>query len=224
MRFACATKELCESGGLRLVPPPQPASTASTSSGSASLATARLYDRRVKAIVIHEDGGPEVLRYEDAPDPEPAADEVLVRMRFASLNHLDVWTRKGLPSAPKPHILGADGSGVVEALGGEVDGFELGQPVVINPGLEHGAVIEPVARAMADGIRTRAGVQVCIATTGIAGPGGGTPTKPVGTVAIAVTLEQHTETRTFRFVGDREMVKFQATQAAMNLLRLMLVE
>jgi zinc-binding alcohol dehydrogenase/oxidoreductase len=92
----------------------------------------------VKAILIREDGGPEVLRYEDVPDPEPAAGEVLVRMRFASLNHLDVWTRKGLPSVPKPRILGADGSGVVEALGPEVDGLEPGQPVVINPGLEHG--------------------------------------------------------------------------------------
>jgi len=91
----------------------------------------------VKAIVIHEDGGPEVLRYEDVPDPEPGEGEVLVRMRVASLNHLDVWTRKGLPSVPKPRILGADGAGVVEALGAGVEGFEPGQPVVINPGIEH---------------------------------------------------------------------------------------
>jgi zinc-binding alcohol dehydrogenase/oxidoreductase len=98
----------------------------------------------VKAIVIHEDGGPEVLSYEDVPDPQPAAGEVLVRMRFASLNHLDVWTRKGMPSVPKPRILGADGSGVVESLGEGVDGLEPGQPVVINPGLEHGAVIHVI--------------------------------------------------------------------------------
>ena len=98
----------------------------------------------MKAIVIHEDGGPEVLRYEDVPDPEPAAGEVLVRMRFASLNHLDVWTRKGMPSVPKPRILGADGSGVVEALGAGVEGLEPGQPVVINPGLEHGATIHVI--------------------------------------------------------------------------------
>ena len=88
----------------------------------------------MKAIRFHEDGGPEVLRYEDAPDPEPAAGEVLIRMRFASLNHLDVWTRKGLPSVPKPRILGADGSGVVEALGSGVTGLEPGQPVVDQPG------------------------------------------------------------------------------------------
>jgi NADPH2:quinone reductase len=98
----------------------------------------------MKAIVIHEDGGPEVLRYEDVPDPEPGSGDVLVRMRAASLNHLDIWTRRGLPSLPKPRILGADGSGVVEALGTEVGGLETGQPVVINPGLEHGEVIHVI--------------------------------------------------------------------------------
>jgi NADPH:quinone reductase-like Zn-dependent oxidoreductase len=92
----------------------------------------------VKAVRIHEDGGPEVLRYEDVPDPEPGPGEVLVRMRAASLNHLDVWVRKGLPSVQKPRILGADGAGVVEALGEDVDGFEPGARVVVNPGLEHG--------------------------------------------------------------------------------------
>jgi zinc-binding alcohol dehydrogenase/oxidoreductase len=92
----------------------------------------------MKAIVIHEDGGPEVLRYEDVPDPGPRAGEVLIRMRAASLNHLDVWTRKGLPSVPKPRILGADGAGVVEALGPGVTGLEPGQQVVINPGIETG--------------------------------------------------------------------------------------
>jgi NADPH:quinone reductase-like Zn-dependent oxidoreductase len=51
----------------------------------------------VKAIRIHEDGGPEVLRYEDAPDPSPGPGEVLVAVRAASLNHLDLSDRKGLP-------------------------------------------------------------------------------------------------------------------------------
>jgi NADPH:quinone reductase-like Zn-dependent oxidoreductase len=83
----------------------------------------------MKAIRIHEDGGPEVLRYEDAPDPEPGPGEVLVSLRAASLNHLDLWVRKGLPSVPKPRILGADGAGV------RVD---TGERVVINPGFEHG--------------------------------------------------------------------------------------
>ena len=83
----------------------------------------------MKAIRIHEDGGPEVLRYEDAPDPVAGPGEVLVELRAASLNHLDVWVRKGLPSVPKPRILGADGAGI------RVD---TGERVVINPGLEHG--------------------------------------------------------------------------------------
>jgi NADPH:quinone reductase-like Zn-dependent oxidoreductase len=89
----------------------------------------------VKAVRIHEDGGPEVLRYEEAPDPVPEADEVLIRLRAASLNHLDVWVRMGLPSVPKPRILGADGAGVVEADGAEVTGLEPGSRVVINPGV-----------------------------------------------------------------------------------------
>ena len=88
----------------------------------------------MKAIRIHEDGGPDVLRYEDAPDPVPGTGQVLVELRAASLNHLDVWVRKGLPSVPKPRILGADGAGVV--ISG--DGFEPGERVVINPGLDHG--------------------------------------------------------------------------------------
>ena len=80
----------------------------------------------MKAIRIHEDGGPDVLRYEDAPDPEPRAGEVLVELRAASLNHLDVWIRKGLPSVPKPRILGADGAGVIAGTD---------ERVVINPGI-----------------------------------------------------------------------------------------
>ena len=91
----------------------------------------------MKAVRIHEDGGPEVLRYEDVADPEPGPGEVLVSLRAAGLNHLDVWVRKGLPSAPKPRILGADGAGVVAALGDGVDGFEIGDRVVVNPGIVH---------------------------------------------------------------------------------------
>jgi NADPH:quinone reductase-like Zn-dependent oxidoreductase len=82
----------------------------------------------MKAIRIHEDGGPEVLVYEDAPDPEPGPDDVLIQLRAASLNRLDLWVRRGLPSVPKPRILGADGAGIDES----------GRRVVINPGLEHG--------------------------------------------------------------------------------------
>jgi NADPH2:quinone reductase len=90
----------------------------------------------VRAVRIHEDGGPDVLVLEDVPDPVPAAGEVLVRLKASALNHLDVWIRQGLPSVPKPRILGADGAGVVEALGDGVTGFEPGDRVVLNPGLE----------------------------------------------------------------------------------------
>ena len=87
---------------------------------------------------------------------------------------------------------------------------------------EHGAVSQPVAEAMAAAIRSRAGASVGVGVTGIAGPGGGTPQKPVGTVAIAVKTDDDARVRTFRFVGGREMVKFQASQAALNMVRLML--
>jgi NADPH:quinone reductase-like Zn-dependent oxidoreductase len=86
----------------------------------------------VKAIRIHEDGGPEVLRYEDAPDPSPGDGEVLVRLRAAALNHIDLWIRKGLPSVPKPWILGSDGAG---------QRVDTGERVVINPGLDDGAKV-----------------------------------------------------------------------------------
>jgi NADPH:quinone reductase-like Zn-dependent oxidoreductase len=92
----------------------------------------------VRAVRIHEDGGPEVLVLEEAPAPEPGPGDVLVRLRASALNHLDIWIRKGLPSVPKPRILGADGAGVVEALGEGVSGFEPGERVVINPGIEAG--------------------------------------------------------------------------------------
>ena len=89
----------------------------------------------MKAIRIHEDGGPEVLRYEDAPDPVAGEGEVLIELRAASLNHLDLWVRKGLPSVPKPRILGADGAGIR---------LDTGARVVINPGIEHGERISVV--------------------------------------------------------------------------------
>ena len=98
----------------------------------------------MKAVRIHEDGGPEVLRYEDAPDPEPGPGEVLIRIRAGSLNHLDIWVRKGLPSVPKPRILGADGAGEVAGWGQGVNGFAEGQRVVVNPGLEHGDAIHVI--------------------------------------------------------------------------------
>ena len=86
-----------------------------------------------------------------------------------------------------------------------------------------GAVSEPVAIAMAEGIKARTGADVAVGITGIAGPGGGTPEKPVGTVVVAVLAPwQDAYVRTFRFLGARAQVKFQATQAALDWVRRML--
>jgi NADPH:quinone reductase-like Zn-dependent oxidoreductase len=93
----------------------------------------------VKAVRIHEDGGPEVLVYEDVPDPVPGPGEVLIELRAASLNHLDIWIRKGLPSVPKPRILGADGAGLIAGTD---------ERVVINPGIEHDGRISVVGEHM----------------------------------------------------------------------------
>ena len=92
----------------------------------------------MKAVRIHQFGGPEVLTYEDVPDPQPRKDEVLVRVRACSLNHLDVWVRKGLPGVKLPHILGSDVAGEIVELGEYVNefktgGFKTGQRVLLAP-------------------------------------------------------------------------------------------
>jgi NADPH:quinone reductase-like Zn-dependent oxidoreductase len=91
----------------------------------------------MKAAVIYENGGLDVVRVEDIPEPKPAPDEVLVRMRYAGLNHLDIWVRKGRPGMqPKwPHVLGSDGFGVIEAVGSQVKHLKSGDAVVVYPGL-----------------------------------------------------------------------------------------
>jgi nicotinamide-nucleotide amidase len=84
----------------------------------------------------------------------------------------------------------------------------------------HGAVSEPVAAALADGIRERTGASIGLGITGIAGPGGGTPHKPVGTVAIALsTADFGSRVRTVSLIGGRAQVKFQATQSALDMVR-----
>ncbi len=88
---------------------------------------------------------------------------------------------------------------------------------------EHGAVSEPVAVAMAEGIRVRAHAGVGVGVTGIAGPSGGTPEKPVGTVVVAVVTETERRVRTHRFFGEREQVKFQGSQSALDMVRRLLV-
>jgi NADPH:quinone reductase-like Zn-dependent oxidoreductase len=87
----------------------------------------------MKAVRIHEFGGPEVLRYEDISDPTLRKDQVLVRVRACALNHLDIWVRKGLPGVSLPHILGSDVAGEIVEVGEYVSGFETGQRVLLAP-------------------------------------------------------------------------------------------
>jgi nicotinamide-nucleotide amidase len=85
--------------------------------------------------------------------------------------------------------------------------------------LEHGAVSAPVAEAMAEGVRSRAETDFGLAITGIAGPGGGTEEKPVGTVFIALASEVKTQHRKLHLPGDRHLIRWRASQAALDLLR-----
>jgi len=89
----------------------------------------------MRALIVTEPGGPDKVRLEERPKPEPGPGQVLVRLRCAALNHLDLWVRRGLPGAVYPHIQGADGAGVVEGLGEGVTGFEPGQAVCLDPSL-----------------------------------------------------------------------------------------
>ncbi len=85
---------------------------------------------------------------------------------------------------------------------------------------QYGAVSEPVAVALADGIRTRTGASFGVGITGIAGPDGGTPDKPVGTVAVALTgNHMAARVRTLSLIGGRQLVRFQSTQAALDMVR-----
>jgi len=95
----------------------------------------------------------------------------------------------------------------------------------VDPALiaAHGAVSEPVAVALAEGIRSRTGASIGVGITGIAGPTGGTPTKPVGTTCIAVVMpDGAAQVRTFSLFGNRGMIKFWASQYAMNMVRRLL--
>jgi nicotinamide-nucleotide amidase len=94
------------------------------------------------------------------------------------------------------------------------------EPVLL---MEHGAVSAPVAEAMAEGIRKRAQTDFGLAVTGIAGPGGGTEEKPVGTVFIALSDELRTEHRKLNLPGDRHLIRWRASQAALDLLRRRLI-
>jgi NADPH:quinone reductase-like Zn-dependent oxidoreductase len=94
----------------------------------------------MKAIRFHQHGGPEVLKYEDAPEPALRANEVLVRVKACALNHLDLWVRRGIPGVtiPLPHIPGSDVAGEIAQIGADVTTIKLGQKVVLAPGVTCG--------------------------------------------------------------------------------------
>lgn len=93
----------------------------------------------MRAAIFGEFGGPDVLRIADVPLPEPGAGEVVVRVKAAALNHLDVWVRQGLPiETTMPHIGGSDVAGIVERVGAGVGGVRPGARVVVNPSLSCG--------------------------------------------------------------------------------------
>jgi len=94
----------------------------------------------MQAVRFHEHGGLEVLKYEAAPDPKIAADEVLVRVKACALNHLDLWLRQGVSDwkLPLPHIPGSDVSGEVAEVGSQVKRVKAGERVLLCPGISCG--------------------------------------------------------------------------------------
>ena len=94
----------------------------------------------MRAVVIREHGGPEVLRFEDRAQPTPGTREVRVRVRAVGLNHLDLWVRNGVPghTFPLPIVPGCDVAGVVDALGRGAVGVAVGDEVVVAPGISCG--------------------------------------------------------------------------------------
>lgn len=94
----------------------------------------------MKAVRFHRHGGPDVLQFEDAPDPHATPGRVVVRVEACALNHLDLWQRRGLErvTIPFPHISGAEVAGTVAEIGAGVRGVTLGQRVMVQPGLSCG--------------------------------------------------------------------------------------
>jgi len=91
----------------------------------------------MKAIVFHQHGGPEVLRYEEIPGPTPKSHEVVIQVKASGCNYNDIWARQGLPGMKfdLPHISGSDAAGVVTQVGGEVTSVKVGQQVVVHPSI-----------------------------------------------------------------------------------------
>jgi len=94
----------------------------------------------MKAVVFSQHGGPDVLQYRDVPDPKPGPGEVLIEVKATSINHIDIFLRRGMPGVkvPLPKIVGSDAAGIIRELGPAVSGLTTGQRVTINPGVSCG--------------------------------------------------------------------------------------
>jgi len=94
----------------------------------------------LKAVIFHEFGGPDKLRYEDVPEPRTSESEALIKVRAVALNHLDIWAREGTrrERVPIPHISGSDISGEVARVGTLVKDHKPGDKVLIAPGISDG--------------------------------------------------------------------------------------
>jgi nicotinamide-nucleotide amidase len=149
---------------------------------------------------------------------------------------LDRLRRAGLRLAIAESCTGGLLSARITAIAGASDVFlggvisyaddskvrDLGVPETLL--VEHGAVSEPVVRSLAAGAARRFGAQAAIAVTGIAGPSGGTPTKPVGTVWLCALVDEQERSTCVRLPGDRRLVQTRSAQAALDLLRRLLLE
>ncbi len=94
----------------------------------------------MRAWLLHDADGPGSYLLGEAPDPQPGPGEVRVALRASALNHLDLWVARGMPAPPSfPHVSGADGAGVVDAIGDEVGDLRIGDEVVIDPSTSCGA-------------------------------------------------------------------------------------
>ena len=87
----------------------------------------------MQAVRIHEHGDVGILQYESAPEPKPKIGEVLVQVKAAAMNHLDLWVRRGIPGVPLPMILGSDGAGIITEIGVDVTQLQVGDNVCIQP-------------------------------------------------------------------------------------------
>ncbi len=112
----------------------------------------------MRAIRIHETGGPEVLKEEDVAVPEPGAGQVRVRVAAAGLNFIDTYQRKGAYRMPLPVVLGMEGAGVVDAVGADVDGMAEGDPVAWPA--QQGSYAEQVVVPVAGLVRVPDGIEL----------------------------------------------------------------